>query len=472
MLEKIPPDIFGTYEHMIMERLSDAHGQTEDNRNFARTALALLCSPTAGVSCAEVLVEASRFMVPSGYALDYDLEQLEKILGCLITVTDLLRPPESMYPRSNDEPKAMKQVSVAHYTVKEYLFDENTASGKVQDFALSKEAIQNLELQVIFRGLQQFSVNKAERYPTRYEEYCLKMTDKALKERRDLIVRDKTIWTTVTKCMRWNSNHHLPKSGAFPNLRIRASLSTWAKTSPFEQGQEPDHPETSILVSLLLLQWPELAVVYLADLPEAKKKDIWKDRFELAKSFKVEGTDPTTLMQMCVTRRDIDFLEALIESRADFSGETDLVMDLFFHAYGHRSLNDEDGGAKTGSMLKMLLDRGVRPETGGYIFTPLQYAVSKLEDRWVHDLLKEHADPNATGRPDGVDPFGQPSDISWKLTPLQICKVTTPTWLQSVDGGKHEDLMNQSRLKVELELRQFGAQDEEDVVDTIEIDSD
>ena len=466
MLEKIPPDIFGTYEHMIIKLLPDDHGENEHNRNFARTALALLCSPTSGVSCAEVLVEASRFGVPVGYAEDYDLEQLEKILGCLITVTKLLRRPETMYTRTNEGPNAKKQVSVAHYTVKEYLFDEKTATGKVKGFALSKKAIQNLELQVAFRGLQRFSVNRADKYPSHYEEYCLKMTDKALKERRGLIVRDKTIWSTVIKCLKWNSNHHLPKSGAFPNMRIRAAFPNWAKTSPFEQGKEPNKEETSVLVSLLLLQWPELAVLYLTDLEEAKKKAIWKDNFELTRNFKVEGTEPTTLMQMCVTRRDIDFLQALIDSRADFSGENDLVMDLFYHAYGHRSLDDEDGGAKTGIMLKMLLDRGVRPEAPGYIFTPLQFAVSNLEDRWVHDLLKEGADPNAIGNPSGVNPWetGVPGDS----TPLQICSITKPEWLQSVDGDK--DLMNQSRLKVELELRQFGAR-EEDLVDTIEIDS-
>ncbi|KKY33190.1 hypothetical protein UCDDA912_g06860 [Diaporthe ampelina] len=315
--------------------------------------------------------------------------------------------------------------NVAHYTVKEYLFDKATALGPVKEFALSTEAIQSLELQVIFSGLQQFGTNRPmdAKYPTRYEEYCLKMTDKALKDRRDLIIRDKTIWKTVTECLKWN---------------------------------KPRVPETSVLVSLVLLQWPELARVYLADLPESTKREIWTDKFELARSFRVDGTNPTSLMQLCVTRRDVAFLQALIDSRADFSGEHDLVMDLFYHAYGHRSLDDEDGGAKTGRMLKMLLERGVRPDAPGYVFTPLQFAVGNLEDRWVYDLLYEGADPNAVGSADGVHPFGAGHDIMGHLPPLEICKVTKPEWLQSEGDA---ELMEVARQRVESSLRRWGAED-------------
>lgn len=458
MLERIPPDIFGTYEHMITQLLPNGQGENEHNRNFGRTALALICSESSGVTCAEVLVEASRFNVPHGQAHRFSLDQLEKILGCLITVTSLPRRPESMYSRNTEGVGAKKQISVAHYTVKEYLFDKATAEGSVKEFALSTEAIQSLELQVIFSGLQQFGSNRPvdARYPTRYEEYCLKMTDKALKDRRDLIVRDKTVWKTVTECLRWNSKHHQARAGAFPNMRIRAAFPSWTKTSPFDQGNEPKIPETSVLVSLLLLQWPELATLYLADLPESTKREIWKDKFELAKSFKVDGTEPTSLMQACVTRRDVAFLKALIDSRADFSGETDLVMDLFYNAYGHRSLDDEDGGAKTGKMLKMLLERGVRPEAPGYVFTPLQFAVSNLEENWVYDLLYEGADPNTVGTTNGVHPFGKSQDdVQGHLHPLEICKVTKPEWLKS--ETLDAELMEDARQRVELTLRQWGA---------------
>lgn len=464
MLERIPPDIFGTYEHMIMRLLPNGQGENEHNRNFARTALALICSESSGVSCAEVLVEASRFNVPHGNADNFNLAQLEKILGCLITVRSLPRRPESMYSRNADGAGAKKQVSLAHYTVKEYLFDKATELGPVKEFALSREAIQRLELEVIFSGLRQFGTNRPveARYPTRYEEYCLKMTDKALKNRRDLIIQDKKLWKTVTWCLRWNSNHNQTKSGAFPNMKTRAAFPRLTKTSPFDQGKEPKIPETSVLVSLLLLQWPELAKVFLADLPESTKREVWRDDFELARGFKVDGTNPTSLMQLCVTRRDMTFLQALIDSRADFSGETDLVMDLFYHAYGDRSLDDEDGGAKTGQMLKMLLERGVQPEAPGYVFTPLQFAVSNLEDRWVSDLLSEWANPNAVGSKGGVHPFGAGhDDVDGQMTPLAICKVTKPEWLKS---DLDADLMEDARDRVQCLLRQWGAVDQPIVV--------
>ncbi|KAG8163959.1 hypothetical protein KVR01_005877 [Diaporthe batatas] len=370
-----------------------------------------------------------------------DIDSISRMLDTI--PTDIFGTYEHMIMKllPND------RVLVAHYTVKEYLFDGKTALGPAKDFALSVEAIQSLELLVIFNGLQQFGKQRPAdaRLPTRYEEYCLRMTDKALRTRRGPILRDKTVWKTVTECLKWNNDHHSPRSGA------------WAKTSPFEQNKEPQHEETSVLVSLLLLQWPELATVYLADLAEARKKDIWRDKFQLARSFKIEGTSPISLIQMCVTRRDIAFLQVLFDARADFSREKDLVMDLFYNAYGHRSLNDEDAGEKTGRMLKMLLERGVRPEAPGYLFTPLQFAVSNLEERWVDDLLSEGADPSAIGDPDGVHPFGaEHDDIHGHLTPLEICSQTTPEWLQSdLDAELIEDV----RQRVAESLRRWGAVD-------------
>ncbi|KAI3393833.1 hypothetical protein diail_3560 [Diaporthe ilicicola] len=471
MLDRIPPDIFGTYEHMIMRLLPDADGSNENNRKFARTALALLCSPSSAVPCAEVLVQASLFKVEGGKAHLFTLQQLEELLGCLITVTSLPRYPETLYSRADEDADCAKQVSVAHYTVKEYLFDEKTALGQAKDFALSTAAIQSLELQVIFSGLQQFGRGRSakEKYPSRYEEYCLKMSDRALKEQRDMILQDKTVWHAVTDCLRWDSKHHLKEAGAFPNAKVRASFPNWSKTSPFESKNndnitnhkehlQPRYSETSVLVSLILLEWPELARAYLADLPEATKRQVWRDKFQLRDSFRVDGTEPRTVMQLCVTRRDVAFLQALIESRADFSGERELVMDVFYHAYGHKSLGDEDGGAKTGQMLKMLLERGVRPETTGYLFTPLQFAVTNLEERWVHDLLYEGADPNATGDADGEDPFSGKDQVHGHLTPLDICQMTKPNRLKS-DLDLDQGPMEMAREKVEFTLRQWGAED-------------
>lgn len=460
-LDRMPSDIFGTYERTIADLLPEGEGQNNHNRSFARTALALICSPSSSIPCAEVLVEASRFNVPFHSALEFKLPQLEEVLGCLITVTSLRRPPESIYNHDERDPSASKRVSVAHYTVKEYLFDEATTLGGAKYFALSTEATQTLELHVIFRGLKHFGSSRPHdmKHPTRYEEYCLKMTDKALKERRDLILQDKTVWQVVTECLRWDSRHHQPKLGAFPNLRIRKNFPNWQKTSPFESGAEPKNSETSILVSLMLLQWPELAKDYLSGLPAKTKRKIWRDHFQLSNTHRVDGTEPETVMQLCVTRRDTAFLQTLIESRVDVSSETNLVMDVFFHAYGHKSLDDEDGGAKTGQLLKMLLERGVRPDAPDYTFTPLQFAVTYLEDGWVQALLQEGADPNGVGDAKGEFSFGKGKDeIQGHLTPLQICKETEPEGLSSDLG---DDLMTTARDTVEFLLRQWGAKDDD-----------
>ena len=53
-----------------------------------------------------MLVQASLFNVPRGLSHNYDIQQLERILGCLIKVTRLNRKPPSVFKRDNDDAAA------------------------------------------------------------------------------------------------------------------------------------------------------------------------------------------------------------------------------------------------------------------------------------------------------------------------------------------------------------------------------
>lgn len=85
--------------------------------------------------------------------------------------------------------------------MKEYLFSPDVANGAARFFALSDQIVRDIGLKVIFAGLSHiglFNARVANRsirpvVLSRYEEYCLQMTEKALKNRRPDILRDEDI---------------------------------------------------------------------------------------------------------------------------------------------------------------------------------------------------------------------------------------------------------------------------------------
>lgn len=483
LLEDLPPTVFDTYERLIVDCIPYAEGHNENNRTFARTALALICSNSAVIPSADVLVEASLFNVPRGLAHNFDVHRLEKILGCLIKVTRLNRKPTSVF-RRDDDAAARFRVAPAHYTVKEYLFSKNIHKGPARDFALSNSSTQVLELQVVFNGLLSFGANRprGQRDPTPYEEYCLRMTDKALRVRRSLIAKEKTIWDPVLLCLRPEALHH----GALRNQEIRLEFPRWTKLNAVFRVDKgavlPGRQETGILVSLLVLKWPELAGIYLRQLAPEDRAAIWTDRFTpvIAETGAGRGgggrgnnqaaaraVGTTTILQLCVTLRRLEFLEQLIEAGADFAHENEIIYAALRDPYapaGDTTSSSQEDGVTTGQLLKMVLQRGADPNPKGFLYTPLQAAACYLEERWIQSLLIEHADPNAVGDPEGAHPYNGNEKDWFQHHPLRICREADPDW-QEDDEFEKEEQINRARLRVENLLVQYGAREPEEEED-------
>ena len=84
----------------------DAGDKSRHNREFARIALALICSDTSEIPDAGVLVEAARLHVPQWIAQDYNFKKLERLLGCLAKVSHLKRKTPSLYKRDDEVSEA------------------------------------------------------------------------------------------------------------------------------------------------------------------------------------------------------------------------------------------------------------------------------------------------------------------------------------------------------------------------------
>lgn len=433
-VDHMPTTTFNQYEQILMTRMPNSDELSSHSRDFAQTALALICSDTAEIPDANVLVEASRFNIPQFRAQAYNLVKLKHLLGCLVREEPLRRKRPSKFVRNEADqtkPGDSLRLAVAHYTVKEFLYNKKTTEGPAKDFALSNESTRKLELKIAFYGLRQF-VRK--QIPTRYEEYCLEMTERALKKRPALIARHKEIWEAVHPCLGWDDVHQTILN---KNNRTRRLFPTWAKLSnAFVPGSAPQHRHTCVVVSLLLLDWPRLADVYLRQALSAEQRDeIWNDRFALNQresSGREKAWDgAASILEMCVLGRRIDFLDVFAAAGATFEAAGDIIYQVFEDPYAATNGDeDNDDGTTTLTLLRTLLQRGADPNceaAEGCAWTPLQVATRNLEPEWVGQLLLHGARPNAAGTP--PPPAGE-QRCWWHQTPIQICRDTKPKWAE------------------------------------------
>ena len=439
--------------------------------HVARNALALICSPTSEIPCAEVLVEAARMDVSTNTSLiRFSLKTLRELLGCLIKVTTLKRKPESVFSR-NEEGVIFKQVLPAHYTVTEFFYDKSTAQDPLlRYFSQTRKSNRILELQIAWTGLTRFGQNRPAnnaKIPTRFEEYCLMVTDKSLRRYRATITEEKSIYEIVFSCLKYGSPHssHM--------LRPRKAFPTWflvAAPGTYEKDDIPVNENTTILVSLMILDWPEMAKKFLSTFALKDRAVIWKDMFtfdfkhqkDIAKNSKLVFRPQTTILKACVALRRTGFLQALVDCGADFLGEPDIIYYALERHWGNDSTAFDDS-TTTDVLLKILLDAGADPCPKGYVFTLLQFIVNKLEEPWVHTVVHRlqyrNGNINMVGTPDSKHPYLEEDDdyddLNWfVMHPLKICRTTSPDW---GSGPGHEDEVEQSRTQIDLLLRQFGA---------------
>ncbi|KAI1340501.1 hypothetical protein F5Y15DRAFT_378812 [Xylariaceae sp. FL0016] len=425
-LRKLPKDIFDTYQRILTDI-------PERDREFARTALALICSDTAHIPTAEVLVSACLYNVPYGDVNIYSVNTLSEICGSLITLSPLQHIPDSAFNRDYEEDPEFHRVVLAHYTVKEFLFYPGTATGPAKFFALSNDLVQTIDLTVIFNGLGHFGLrpvaHRKDRV-SRYEEYCLAQTEQALSSRRSDIMRNDELRKLVLQCLKPTSKHfmHLRQQNGLLNI-MRTYFPRWNELRAWEQW--PANSAAGILVHLALLDWLELAKKYLEseEFPKPRRRE-----------YPAKGVS---------SHKTLNALKKLLGACAK--------PDPKPLTPGNRPLSPE---------------RESQGDWSGFAFTPLQMAVRNLNEDWVEALLDEGAKPNAVGTPKGVMPFvceEVDTDATelrkWQRighqSPLKICAMTKPQRVRfSVKG------LTKTRGAVDALLRRYGADD----FDEMEID--
>ncbi|KAI5926357.1 hypothetical protein F4810DRAFT_532194 [Camillea tinctor] len=489
-LRTLPKDIFATYERILTNI-------PERDKEFARTALALICSSTSEIPTAEILVAACLYNVPYGDIGNYTVETLQDICGCLIHVTKLRAVPATYFNRLNED-AGFHQVALAHYTVKEYLFYPGTAEGPAKFFALSSKDVRNTDLMVIFNGLRHLNRpgTNANGPISRYEEYCLEMTEKALKHRRTDILGNEVLRSAVIDSLAPEFRHQVCLRQLNGVTRImRNHFPIWFTLISWEIFATSKI--TGTLGNIILVDWLDLAEQYLetSGIKEMRRDEavkVWTT------PLKLKNEPVGTLLDLCVRRRKQKYLHLFVRFGATFEYENGVLYTCMNALRGH-----DPNGNRTNALLRLLLGACANPnpipdqgasdpkvttrghKRTGFIFTPLQYAVYNLESSWVETLLEECADANGRGDKDGVLPstFNDISsgkvDYFQKLGQqhtLEVCATTTPPWATSDPNSEH---VKKARQTIEGLLKRYGATQENkddgpvmviDIVDEVDED--
>ncbi|KAK8065801.1 hypothetical protein PG997_012548 [Apiospora hydei] len=473
-IRNFPEDLFGTYERIL------AQIKGED-REFARTALALLCNPRTPIPSAEILVEASLYKIELGKIGKYNVELLRKVCSCLVTVAkrrQTRQAPKFYYPEEQEH-----RAALAHYTVKEYLFSKHAAEGVASFFALSQEFLRIVDLMVFFRGLQRFGIRKQATEPRRktqvhpYDEHALVVTEHALSYRRLELLDSAELLELVLSSLKPSSQHfaYLKQQGGI-RITMRNNFPQWDKLlfgiDMRPLGQNPD--QVGLLLNLVLLGWPEMAKKYLegfefSSLGGKKKEAIWTE------PFRIQNEAYETLPAHVVRTRDRAFLHLFTTHGAFFDFESEVLFSILQSLYVLGDDSDE-----TLSLLKEVLKHGAdpnprptryrrqspeseeRPLPKHFAFTPLQVAVACLESEWVEILLEAGADPYDCGIKGGYVPRAFDSFVRENedgagesllrrglKKPMDICETTTPPWSSGDDSDK---VLNTARRQVRQAL--------------------
>ncbi|KAK8058553.1 hypothetical protein PG994_009001 [Apiospora phragmitis] len=453
-------------------------------RDFARTALALLCNPSTDIPSAEILVEASLYKIELGQIRKYDVHLLRKVCSCLVSVTRKKQARQGNIFIWPEEPE--HRAALAHYTVKEYLDSRHAAEGEASFYALDPEFLRVVDLMVFFRGLQRFGIRaqveakrKYQVHP--YDETSLRVTEHTLSQRRSELVGNEELVEFVLPSLKPSSQHfaYLKQQGGI-RMAMRSNFPQWDKLF-FSIEVRPLGPcaeDVTVLLNLVLLGWPEMAEKYLESPEISGNGNIKRREVIWTEPFSIQNKNYETLLGYVVRTRDRVFLNLFTLHGAFFDAESEVLFSLLQNFY---VLGDDSDGALSffKEVLKhsaMANPRPTRSKRQGpdpenplpecFAFTPLQIAVAYLESEWVELLLEHGADSHGFGMKGGhvrrafggfirenVDGGGERLLKYGLKKPLEICETATPPWEN--DDGSNQKAVNTARRQIRQALKSW-----------------
>lgn len=360
----------------------------------------------------------------------YHGSDLRDFCGCLITVTDTIY--------SNHE-----FVLLAHYTVKEYLYSDRMRRGPASFFALSDLVVRVSFGKMMLKGVLELPGDHAERtgddklVARCHLELSVRVLDCWATEAAKDGEFSKLFWTILDPLRpHWNSLKVFVKNLLFDDLVHCSKGLNWRNF--------PEDTDVIILAHLLTLEGFKHTGGYtkppLPDFSVATRflenRNIETLIFEPCVDAALDypllndasPQRPKSLMDFCYPwiRADspepFEFLLQIVSERMSPTAR------LLAYIGGH-SCSLSCSGQECA--IKSLLVPEADPDAVGFLITPLQIAVWRLDVCGVKCLLDAGASANATGSPFGQRPYmprafpPRMGDLWWNATPLRFVRYLT-----------------------------------------------
>ena len=409
----------------------------------------------------------------------YDKETLRELCGCLVNITleDSTDVSVKIYHTT-------LTVSFAHYTVREYLDSTRISKNSTVYLTACKENLRQNFMEITFSEAHHIEQNElwerrtassdgwdvVEAVGGDFKVYCVVSALLLLHEWPREISQQDTLCTLAIGLLDPSKPHFQILNDVAWHIEVSMNFFSdrdWFGEGHFWNVLWNPYPSDSDAVHLLNLL--HLAHLSSGCLALAKKflqgketKDFLQTRLTFTKEvwdvvsesdtedYIFDGSIIEVFAQLAFYWADV--FKLLLEYGTGLFDPSRVLL-LFIGSHDHNLKEDCDGYCPA----ERLLELGADPNVIGHQVTPLQIAVVSWDFESVSMLLKAGADPNDTGKGDGV--FWEKGTLMSRFnhlhnaSPLYICRNFECIFRDAIKREKEKDLG-----KIEAILLQYGAE--------------
>ncbi|KAK8862630.1 ankyrin repeat protein [Apiospora arundinis] len=465
-LQNLPEDLAETYIR-IFRQIPEA------DRPFVRRVLIWLGGharapwyTSHGIKGDVLVSAASHDLRLSGLADPnfYDMEYLGELVGCLITIhkdasesevmtnTDMAEPLNATSHQTTSDACSVSLVTLAHYTVAEFLTSSFISETDVSCFALSRSTIvAEFAESVIRQAVDADPQGAGVSWLHDREAYCLTLAP--------ALIMDEEWPDVVGLSLRYCD----PRSPHYSRILRVANFLTeipdgWSFYFIYNMSQYhlEDHPtpdtagEASLLLNLLLVipispMLRNMTRVLLERSPDLGQLLTTHLTVTLGPSYNTQSVTGTVIGTVTGTvleiffeyenhNRALDIMEWLAQNYSEHFNPTKVLMLLVSNCLEHT-------WKLCGSIVETLINHGADPNGLGCFLTPLKVAVYHGYSPVVRVLLDAGANPNFTGDfLRETELYGLPQWIgNLKMTPLALVQVLRRELLKRKNASEDKD---------------------------------
>jgi hypothetical protein len=476
-LKDLPKDLAETYIR-IFESIP------ETDQDFVRRVFIWICGHAGGLWMKDTGIDADLLVSAVSYDLAgtspgsrYDCDDLRELCGCLITFSpeardisrehgENLQTPDKMDHKKGDFREQTvghpNLVSLAHYTVMEFLVSPIILKTPVSQFALDEVTIFNeFALSCLKQALSADPEGTSTDWDRDREAYCLTLVC-ALGLRFQYFANKPDIQGLLIQYYDPSASHF----ARLPAIQDRivhsqgVSQNYMLRRLPVLAGAVHSVTQTQLralaMLNLLCASGaPELLLRYMEGRSAQELLDV---RLTVqAYQSMLEGTIPEILLQHTRYARGLRWLMKYYGTYID---ATRILMGLIGDHFGSGCKHQST--ANPACFLSRLLALKADLNAPHFKITPLQLAAYRFDYNALKMLLESGADPNALGHIDGeevqdLQPLPNRKqrtlvEIASSCTPLQILRICR--FSNSAKGKRIEQLLiaNGAREKEEEEV--------------------